>query len=127
VKALLTEVALRRVQRGHYRFCGNRVCDVVYFGDAGDRFGTGDIRVPVGHKQPPGARWLCYCFGETEAGLRGELLEQGRLGVVERIRAHIAAERCACELRNPRGTCCLSEVIAAVKRITAETLPTNEA
>ena len=117
VKALLTEVALRRVQLTHYRFCANPVCETVYFGDAGDQFGTGDVRVPVFHKEPSGGRCLCYCFGETESGIRTELLEHGRTNVVARIREHIAAPRCACELRNPRGACCLGDVTAAVKRI----------
>jgi hypothetical protein len=47
VKALLTEVALRHIQQTQYRFCANQTCDVVYFGDAGDRFRTADTRVPV--------------------------------------------------------------------------------
>ena len=120
VKALLTESALRRVQRTHYRFCSNPACDVVYFGDAGDRFRSEEIRVAVWHKQAPGARLLCYCFGETEAVIRHELIQSGRAEVVARIREHIAAERCACDIRNPRGACCLGDVIAAVKRIEVE-------
>ena len=120
VKALLTEIALRRVQLTHYRFCSSAACDVVYFGDAGDRFGTRDIRVPVWHKQPPGSRLLCYCFGKDEAVIRHELLQEGHAQVVDRIREHIAAERCACDIRNPRGACCLGDVTAAVKRIEVE-------
>jgi hypothetical protein len=120
VKALLTEMALRRVQVTHYRFCGNAACDVVYFGDAGDRFGTEDVRMPVWHKQSAGSRLLCYCFGETEEVIRQELVQSGRADVVARIREHIAAERCACDIRNPRGACCLGDVTAAVKRIEAE-------
>ena len=121
VKGLLTEVALRRVRRTHYRFCENPACETVYVGDAGDRFMTEDIRVPVWQKQPSGARLLCYCFGETEAGIRRELLAHGRTDVIERIQGHIAARRCACEIRNPRGVCCLGDVIAAVKRIEGAT------
>src|SRR5688572_23670307 len=117
VKALLTDVALRRLQLTHYRFCANAACETVYFGDAGDRFGTGDIRVPVWQKQPGGGRLLCYCFGETESGIRRELVEHGRTEVVARIRQHIAAQRCACDIRNPRGACCLGDVMAAAKRI----------
>lgn len=117
VKALLTEVALRRLQLTHYRFCANAGCETVYFGDAGDQFGSGDIRVPVWQKQPGDGRLLCYCFGETESGIRRELLEQGRTDVVARIREYIAAQRCACDIRNPRGACCLGDVMAAVKRI----------
>ena len=126
VKALLTEVALRRVQLTHYRFCANPTCGTVYFGDAGNQFGTDDIRVPVWQKQPSGERLLCYCFGETEAGIRSELLEHGRTDVVARIREHIAAQRCACDIRNPRGACCLGDVMAAVKRIEVAMLSVKE-
>ena len=126
VKALLTDVALRRLQLTHYRFCANPVCKTVYFGDAGDQFSTSDIRVPVGQKQPVGERLLCYCFGETESGIRSELLERGRSGVIARIREHIAAQRCACDIRNPRGTCCLGDVIAAVKRLEEAMLSVKE-
>ena len=126
VKALLTEVALRRVQLTHYRFCPSPSCETVYFGDAGDRFATGDVRVPVWQKRPSGERLLCYCFGETESGIRSELLEHGRTEVVARIREHIAAQRCACDIRNPRGACCLGDVIAAVKRIEGALAPVKE-
>ena len=126
VKALLTEVALRRVLLTHYRFCASPACDTVYFGDACDHFGTDDIRVPVWQKQPTGERLLCYCFGETESGIRGELLEHGRTYVVARIREHIAGQRCACDIRNPRGACCLGDVMAAVKRIEGAMLSVKE-
>jgi len=126
VKALLTEVALRRVQLTHHGFCANPTCETVYFGDAGDQFGTDEIRVPVWQKQPSGERLLCYCFGETESGIRSELSEHGRTDVVARIREYIAAQRCACDIRNPRGACCLGDVIAAVKRIEGAMLTVKE-
>jgi hypothetical protein len=126
VKALLTEGALRRLRLTHYRFCGNPPCEAVYFGDAGDVFRISDIRVPVWQKEPAGARLLCYCFGETESGIRRELLAHGRTDAITRIREHIAAQRCACDIRNPRGTCCLGDVIAAVKRLEEATLAVKE-
>lgn len=126
VKALLTETALRRVQQTHYRFCGNPTCGVVYFGDAGDRFDTDDVRVPVWQKKPFGARLLCYCFGETEAVIRSDVVDRGRSEAVHRIREHIAAQRCACDIRNPRGACCLGDVVAAVKRIESAVLAGEE-
>jgi hypothetical protein len=126
VKALLTEVALRRIQRTHYRFCSNEACEVVYFGDAGDRFGVEDIRVAVWQKQVPGSRVLCYCFGETETVIREELARGKPVAdTVQRIRDHIAAHRCACDIRNPRGACCLGDVIAATKRIEIESRETK--
>ena len=117
IKALLTEHALRRLTTAEYRFCPNPSCDVVYFDDDGETFSAGDLRVPVWQKLPFGSRPVCYCFGESEVSIRAECEAHGRSLAVERIREHIAAGRCACELRNPRGTCCLGDLIAAVKRI----------
>ncbi len=118
VKALATEAALRRLTATRHRFCATPTCVVVYFNDAGRTLSAADLRVPVWQKQPFGARTLCYCFGESEAVIRQELQEHGRTDVVERIRSDIAACRCACEVRNPRGACCLGDVIAAVTRVT---------
>ena len=117
VKALLTETALRRVGSIPHRFCTDASCDVVYFDLAGACYRTGDIRVPVWQKEPFGTRTVCYCFGESETSMRAEIAATGHSDAVERVRAHIAAGRCACEIRNPRGACCLGDLTAAVKRV----------
>jgi len=123
VKALLTEMALRRLEAGAYRFCPDPDCDVVYFDDHGSCFRRADVRVPVWHKEPFGARTICYCFAESEASIRTEIDADRLSSVVERVRAHIDADRCACEVRNPRGACCLGDLIAAVKRVAADRRP----
>jgi hypothetical protein len=119
VKALLTEEALTRLRVSDHRFCPDPRCDVVYFDALGGCFRRGDIRVPVWQKEPFGARLVCYCFGETEVTIRREIETDGASDAVERVRGHIAAKRCACEVRNPRGACCLGDVIAAVTRVEA--------
>lgn len=123
VKALLTETALGRLEPSDYRFCADARCDVVYFNAAGSRFNTKDVRVPVWQKLPHGNRLLCYCFGESEATIQAEIDMTGRSTAVERIRQHIAAGRCACETRNPKGRCCLGDLIAAAKRAAAAMMP----
>ena len=120
VKASLTESALRSVGLGPYRFCADPSCEVVYFDDEGQLFNTSALRMPVWQKQPAGARTICYCFGENEALMARELIETGRCDASLRVRADIAAGRCACEVRNPRGICCLGDVMKAVARIEAE-------
>lgn len=117
VKALLTEHALARIEPTEYRFCADARCDIVYFSGTGSHFGTGDLRVPVWQKLPSGRGLMCYCFGESEASIAAEIELTGRSSAVQRIREHITAGRCACEVRNPRGTCCLGDVMAAVKRV----------
>jgi hypothetical protein len=116
VKGVLRESALGRLDpRDHY-FCSDPACDVVYFDGAGATYARADLRVPVWEKEPAGGRTICYCFGENEADMLREFQQQGSSAAVARIRAHIQAGRCACEIRNPRGVCCLGDVIAAVER-----------
>ncbi len=117
VKALLTEPALSRLSAIDHRFCPNPRCDVVYFNALGDCYRRQDLRVPVWQKEPPGARLVCYCFGETEATIHNEIERTGASRAVERVREHIAAKRCACDVRNPRGACCLGDLMAAVTRV----------
>jgi hypothetical protein len=117
VKAMLTSSALARLAASHFHFCAGPSCGVVYFSDDRQIFRTTDVRVTVWEKQPIGERTVCYCFGENEADMRREVERDGRTSAVERVRAHIAARRCACEVRNPRGVCCLGDVMAAVRRL----------
>lgn len=117
VKALLTETSLGRLANVAHRFCPDPSCDVVYFDADGATYGKRDLRVPVWQKEPFGDRTVCYCFGVSEAGIRAEILATGRSEATERVRAHIAAGRCACEVRNPRGVCCLGDVAAAGTRV----------
>jgi hypothetical protein len=121
VRALLSATALQRFERGAYRFCPDASCDVVYFDSAGRTFTTADLRVPVWQKQAPGARTICYCFGENETDIRAEIDRIGRSAAETRVREHIQAGRCACEVRNPTGACCLGDVTQAVKRMSPGT------
>ena len=116
VKGVLRESALARVSPGDHLFCPDPVCEVVYFDQRGKTYLRRDVRVPVWEKEAAGSRMICYCFGENEADIRRELGEQGASGAVARVRAHIQAGRCACEIRNPRGVCCLADLIAAIER-----------
>lgn len=116
VKALLRPEALGRITLAGFYFCPGSACDTVYFSE-GQVFRTGDLSVDVWQKQPAGRRTFCYCFGENEAEMRAELQTTGRINAVERVRHHIAERRCACDIKNPRGTCCLGELGRAVQRI----------
>lgn len=117
VKALLTERALRRLSLSSHRFCPDPDCDVVYFDAVGNHYSRSDVRVPVWQKEPAGERTVCFCFGENEATIRAEMERLGHSDAVGRVRRHIEAGRCACDVRNPRGVCCLGDVTAAVKRV----------
>ena len=124
VKAVLTHGALARVSPVPHYFCADPACDVVYFDTAGGCYRQSDVQIPVLHKQSPGQRLLCYCFGESEASIQHEIVSLGRSNAVGRIQGHIKAGRCACDTRNPTGTCCLRDVRDAVARLTPA-MPTD--
>lgn len=117
VKALITEMALARLPAAPMYFCGTPTCPVVYFTADGQLYTKADVRVPVWQKEPVGSRIFCYCFDENERAMHRERRETGRCDAIRRVRDHIAAGRCACEVRNPRGACCLGDLIQAVAQL----------
>ena len=117
IKALLTPPALAQLRLASFHFCASPQCDTVYFSTDGQIFQTAQVRVPVWQKLPEGARVLCYCFGENEFDMQAEIATEGRTGAIDRVRGHIAERRCACDVRNPRGACCLGDLTAAVNRL----------
>jgi len=119
VKALLRPAALARLSAPAHSFCPTPSCPVVYFGE-GEAFDREEIAVPVFQKEPAGNRTVCYCFAISEADLRREIAETGRSTAGRRITAHVKAGRCACEIKNPQGSCCLGTVAAAVKALAAQ-------
>ena len=116
VKALLRASALELRAETAHRFCPTAQCPVVYFGGS-EIFTVKDIAVPVFQKEPPGNRLVCHCFDVTEKEIRQELAETGQSTVQKRITALVKAGRCACELRNPQGTCCLGNIATAVQDV----------
>lgn len=112
--ALLRPAALERRSAGEHRFCPTASCEVVYFGQS-EVFRRDDVLVPVFQKEPEGGRTVCYCFAVSEDEIRREVEASGRSAAAARIKALVQAERCACEVRNPQGSCCLGNVTEAAK------------
>ena len=118
LKAMLN-VSLLALQNTSYLFCPTADCDVVYFStDGAQSFTKEKIRVPV-HQKEPGdeSAPVCYCFQHSPATIRSELLATGQTTVIEEISAGIKAGQCACEIRNPQGSCCLGNVRAVVIQV----------
>lgn len=107
---------LELVNKPGFRFCCSANCDVVYFHPDGDRLRKPDVRVRVGLKETEDPVPVCYCFGFTEKMIFDEVRATGKSTVPQRITTEIKAGHCACEIRNPQGSCCLGNVTAAIKR-----------
>jgi hypothetical protein len=103
-----------------YYFCATADCPTVYFADDGaQRFGEEDLRVQVyqKHLQDDDVP-ICYCFDHTPQSIRDEWQQMGHSTVVETITVGTQTEQCACDIRNPQGTCCLGNVRQFVRQMT---------
>ena len=101
---------------------------MVYFHPDGEQqLKKGDVRVRVGLKESEDPMPICYCFGFTEAMAREEIRATGKCTIPRRIAAEIKAGNCACEIRNPQGSCCLGNATTSRRQTAAQSmsLPTK--
>jgi hypothetical protein len=120
LKALLA-LPLTVVRATEYRFCRAPDCPTVYYSaDGSQLFAEPDLRERVfqKHAAEP-ATPVCYCFQHTLGSIRDEIARTGASSVVEQIEAGIQADQCACDIRNPQGTCCLGNVRQLVRQLMA--------
>lgn len=107
---------LKTVEAGAFNFCRTATCEAVYFNGGGVVLTKADLRQRVGLKETEDPVPLCYCFGFTKAMVVEEIRATGKCTIPQRITAEVKAGNCACEIRNPQGSCCLGSVTAAVKK-----------
>lgn len=110
LKALLTAEGLRRGVPVQPRYCATAECPVVYFDvDGSVTFTEADLTVPVYAKHSNDeAMPVCYCFSVTV----GAMLDVERARELrEMVAAEVKAAHCACEVKNPKGGCCLGDLV----------------
>ncbi len=112
---------LTEVRAVDYRFCRTADCLTVYYStDGQQQFSEDDLRERVYQKHPDDKDvFVCYCFRHTPLSIRNEIAATGRSTVVAAITAGIQADQCACDIRNPQGSCCLGNVRAVVGKVVA--------
>lgn len=121
VELLTVRTLVRRLPFGmpatQYYFCQTPGCAVVYFPAHAEAptFRRGDLLVRVGSKENRDPIPLCYCFGVNRKDVWEEIQRTGKSTAAERIRAEVKAGRCACQVKNPSGKCCLGNVTRAVQ------------
>lgn len=117
VKALLS-VSLRTLRDVEYMFCREPSCSVVYFSADREQTITIDqVREHVYQKEPHNPDvFVCYCFQHT-VGVLNKASPEERMAIIDDINTGIHVDQCACDLRNPQGSCCLGNVRAIVKQL----------
>ena len=103
---------------GSYLFCRTTDCDVVYFSDTAT-FRKPDLKVRMGIKETEDPVPLCYCFEYSRADIRRDIEELGSTKIPDEIKAEIQGGFCACEYKNPAGSCCLGDITRAVQEAKA--------
>lgn len=106
---------LNVIEAGPFGFCRSPECPVVYFNATGTALSLDDVRQVPTAKTSANPQ-LCYCFGFDTETVRAEIRATGRCTAPDRIAAEMKTDQCACEIRNPQGSCCFANVTAAVKR-----------
>jgi len=116
VKSLVRHLPLGMPNTQYY-FCEAPGCDAVYFplDTQAPLFRREDLVVRVGAKEIEDPLLVCYCFGFTRQDICDEIRSTGKSTVAKRITAEVEAGRCACEMKNPSGKCCLGDVTRIVK------------
>ncbi len=105
-----------QLQNVQYYFCNDSKCPVVYFSNEDvPYFQIEDLDVRVFAKDPADDVPVCYCFDWTRDRIRKEVIETGRSTAAMEIARQIKAALCACDVKNPKGRCCLGDVNAVVK------------
>jgi len=115
VKAMFS-ASLREIKDTEYLFCKTETCPIVYFSiDNSQTFSTSQIRERVFQKEPTASDMkVCYCFQHTVGDIQNSSGDEQK-AMLDDINAGIKADQCACDLRNPQGSCCLGNVRAVIQ------------
>lgn len=113
VKSLVRE-HWRVPASANFSFCRTPDCDVVYFSEE-EIFRKPDVKVRVGIKEKDDPVPLCYCFGYDREDVTRDIETHGASDIPDRIKAEVQGGFCACETKNPGGTCCLGDITRAIQ------------
>jgi hypothetical protein len=118
------------IQNVQYYYCTEPGCPVVYFsparqGSGGNEnapyFTTNDVQVRVLTKDEADDVKVCYCFDWTRGRIKEEIAKTGKTTASLEIAREIKAGHCACDIKNPKGECCLGDVNSYVKQLLQST------
>ncbi len=121
LKHWLATVLVHHIPDVPFHFCAARDCPIVYFSEAPPvRYAEEQIRYKVGIKGISGPIQICYCFGVTDEMVLEEIETTGKSSFSRWVGAETKAGNCACDVRNPSGRCCLTEVKKVESRSRAQ-------
>jgi len=121
VEHILKPEKVNSLQNMQYYYCTDPTCKVVYFSNDNVLYFTvDDIKVKAFAKDKGDDVNVCYCFNWTRGRIKDEIKQTGKSTAALEIAKEIKAGNCACDIKNPKGECCLGDVNKVVKEMTAK-------
>jgi hypothetical protein len=104
------------IQNVQYYYCTEQTCKVVYFSNQSvPYFTVDDVNVKVFAKDKGDDVNVCYCFDWTRGRIKEQIAQTGKSTASLEIAKEVKASKCACDIKNPKGECCLGDVNSVVK------------
>jgi len=118
LKHLAKPERLEFLENVQYYYCAEPTCGVVYFSnDAVPYFTKDEVRVKVFHKESSDDVNICYCYDWTRGRIKQQIHDTGKSTAAFEIAQEVKAGNCECDIKNPKGECCLGDVNAMVKEL----------
>lgn len=118
LEGLLKPNARELLKPVQYYYCPDPSCPIVYFSNVDAKtFSVSELTVPVFDKDRSDDTPVCYCFGWTRKKIRDQIVESGKSTAAMEIAQKVKAGECACDVKNPKGRCCLGDVNALIKEL----------
>jgi len=99
-----------------FSFCATSSCDVVYFKNT-CMIHINDVKYKIGLKNNSHPSIVCYCFNWTKEKIQEQLEKTGTTSALEEIKDKVQNKKCLCEIKNPKGKCCMSDVKKTINEI----------
>jgi len=99
-----------------FYYCKTASCEVVYFRDK-EILTQKNMNITVGLKKDANPATVCYCFDWTKEKIKIDIKQNGKTTALEDIKNKMNTIGCSCEILNPSGGCCLSDVSKVIKGI----------
>ena len=105
----LVALSLRELGQPPYWFCPTPGCAVVYFAAGAVPITCNQLRERVYQKAPDPDVLVCYCFRYSRGAFQ-HTDSVGRAAILADVVGGTRQGQCACEVRNPQGSCCLGNL-----------------
>ena len=114
---LLKPEKLGSLHNVQYYYCTESTCEVVYFSNENaPYFVKDDVAVRVFAKDSADDVNVCYCFNWTRGQIKEQVRKTGTSTAPFEIAQEVKSGNCACDIKNPKGECCLGDVNALLKQ-----------